>query len=143
MKPMRTQPFFRYAIERLPANSQLEQAVAEYLGMRLHKNPQLHPKVWEACIDELIAGMRIDPRTKQEKPKQRIVGTVKSQTTVGDLIYLFKTATMRGWNHVYFTSDQDTKWNNMSYYQDPYWHKLVSEPHTKKQLEEILNGTDD
>lgn len=143
MRPLRTQPFFKYATDRLPADSTLEQAIAEYLGMRLHKDPTMHPKVWEACIDELVAGMRINTKTKQEKPRQRVIGSKSSSCTVGDLIYLFQVATLRGWNHVYFTREQDASWNNISYYQDPYWQKLKKDPATRQRLEELLNGTYD
>lgn len=142
MKPLRTQPFFQYATERLPADSNLHQAIAEYLGMRLHKDPHLHVKVWEACIDELVAGMRIDVKTKQQKGRYRTIGAKVPTTTVNDLIYLFQVATSRGWNHVYFTQDQDASWCNMSYYQDPYWHKLTVDQATRKQLEDILDGTE-
>ena len=142
MKPLRTQPFFQYATERLPADSRLQQAIAEYLGMRLHKDPHLQVKVWEACIDELIAGMRIDVKTKEVKGRYRTVGARVLPTTVNDLIYLFQVATSREWNHVYFTKDQDASWCNMSYYQDPYWHKLIVDQNTRKQLEEILYGSE-
>ena len=142
MKPLRTQPFFGYAVKLLPTSSLLEQAIAEYLGMRLHKEPSLQMKVWEACIDELVSGMRIDKSTKIEKPRQRHINAQTSQTTVGDLIYMFQVATLRGWNHVYFTKAQDTQWNNISYYQDPYWHKLVSTPSSRKELYVILYGTE-
>lgn len=141
MKPMRTQPFFKYAIERLPADSHLEQAVAEYLGMRLNKDPTLHPKVWEACIDELIAGMRIDVKSRSTRPKQRVVGKQPANYLIPDLIYLFQVATLRGWNHVYFTQEQDTDWSNMSFYQDPYWYRLTRDKESRRILEEVLNGT--
>lgn len=141
MKPMRTQPYFNYAKDHLPTSSQLEQAVAEYLGMRLHKNPHLSPKEWEVCIDELVAGMKIDVKTGTVKSKYRVVGhKTDSSHLIGDLIYLFNVAASRGWNHVYFTPQQDAMWSNMSFYQDPYWSKWVKDPKTKKKLEEILDG---
>lgn len=143
MKPMRTQPFFKYATDRLPADSGLEQAIAEYLGMRLHKDPAMHPKVWEACIDELVAGMRINVKTGSVKPKQRTIGYQPVNHLIPDLIYLFQVATFRRWNHIYFTQEQDADWNNMSFYQDPYWHRLVKNPESRKILEDILNGTTD
>lgn len=143
MKPLRTQPYFKYAIDRLPTSSKLEQAIAEYLGMRLDRDPQMHPKVWEACIDELVSGMRIDVRTKEVRPRKRIIGstTTDGKHLVDDLIYLFNVATNRGWNHVYFTSQQDANWNNLSFYQDPHWSKITRDPETRKRLEMILNGT--
>lgn len=143
MKPMRTNPYYKYAIEKLPADSKLENAIAQYLGMRLHKEPSLHPKVWEACIDELVAGMGIDVKQKAQKPKQRVIGSKKNTHTIGDLIYMFEVATQRGWNHVYFSKQQDTEWSNISFYQDPYWSKLKKDPKTRKELEENLNGAGD
>lgn len=141
MKPMRTQPYFNYAKEQLPTDSKLEQAIAEYLGMRLHKNPQLDPKVWESCIDELRVGMRIDIKTQTVRPRQRVIGgkTNKSHL-INDLIYLFNVATNRGWNHVYFTPEQDAGWSNIAYYQDPYWSNYIKNPKTRKKLEVILDG---
>lgn len=143
MKPLRTQPFFKYATERLPADSHLEQAIAEYLGMRLHKDPTLHPKVWEACIDELVAGMRIDVKAGSAKPRQRVIGKQCTDHLIPDLIYLFQVATLRGWNHIYFTKEQDADWNNISFYQDPYWYRLTKNPSSRTILEEVLNGTTD
>lgn len=139
MKPLRTQPFFKYATDRLPADSGLNQAIAEYLGMRLHKNPALHPKAWEACIDELVAGMRIDTASKEIKPRQRMVGKKPIDSLIPDLIYLFQVATLRGWNHVYFTREQDADWSNISFYQDPYWRKTIKDPESKKILKEELD----
>lgn len=143
MKPLRTQPYFKYATDRLPTSSRLEQAIAEYLGMRLGKNPTMHPKIWEACIDELIAGMRIDVKTKNVKPHKRVIGktTTDGEHLINDLIYLFNVATSRGWSHVYFTNQQDHNWSNLSYYQDPYWSKMTHDPATRKRLEDMLDGS--
>ena len=145
MKPLRIQPYFNYAKEHLPVSSALEQAIAEYLGMRLHKDPSMHPKVWEACIDEIVAGMKIDVKTRQVKPRHRVIGatTTDGKHLINDLIYLFNVATSRGWNHVYFTAQQDANWNNVSFFQDPYWSKLTHDPKTRKRLEMILNGGGD
>lgn len=139
MKQMRTQPYFKYAIDRLPADSRVEEAVAEYLGMRLSKNPNLQPKIWEACIDELVAGMRLTVSLKN-KTKLRKIGEKKDELKIPDLLYRLQVATSRGYNHIYFTYEQDADWNNISYYQDPYWTKLKKEKH--KILEEILNGSE-
>lgn len=140
MKPMRTQPYFKYAVDRLPASSELAQAISEYLGMRLHKDGSLHPKIWEACIDELVAGMRIDKATLQAKPKTRVIGAQPTSALIPDLIYLFQTATLRRWNHVYFTQQQDADWNNISFYQDPYWSRITRDANLMKILQEELDG---
>lgn len=142
MKPLRTQPYFKYAIEHLPADSRIDKAVAEYLGMRLHKDPHLHPKVWEACIDEFVEGMGIDVNTKEPKPRKRVIGKKKDTHTIDDIVYLFNVATSREWNHVYFTRQQDADYSNISFYQDPYWSKIKKDPKIRKELEESLNGTD-
>ena len=42
--------YMSYAIEKLPKNSQLVQAVEEYLKMRLHKNSHLSQSEWNGCI---------------------------------------------------------------------------------------------
>lgn len=140
MKPMRTQPYFKYAMDNLPASSELAQAVAEYLGMRLHKDNSMHAKVWEACIDELVKGMRLDKMTSSVRSKTRVIGSTPIESVIPDLIYLFQTATLRRWNRVFFTRQQDADWNNVSFYQDPYWSRVVRDATLSRILQEELNG---
>lgn len=141
MKVSRAQPYYNYAISNLPASSELAEAVAEYLGMRLGKDPMLHPKIWERCIDELVTAMNLKPTATAKKAgSRRLIGLNKSPTVIQDIIYMFQVATVRSWNHVYFTSQQDAEWNNISYYQDPYWQKAKREH--QELLEEELYGTD-
>lgn len=137
MKPMRTQPYYSYAISKLPSDSRIENAVAEYLGMRLSKDIALSPKVWNACIDELVVALGLDVES-DTKRKARKLQIAKEVATVADIIYMLEVATARKWNHIYFTRDQDIMWDNISYYQDPYWRKCVKGH--KKEMMEVLNS---
>lgn len=132
--------YMSYAIEKLPKNSQLVQAVEEYLKMRLHKNSHLSQSEWNGCIDELLSMVEIPDSNARNTRVRKLTG--KEPVTVEELIYLFNTATARRYNHIYFTQQQDRMYANMSYYQDPYWHDLKQNDDTRKILEEELgNGT--
>ena len=139
MKPMRTQPYWAYATKALPSDSALLQVVSEYLGMRLHKNPNLHPKDWESCIDEVCRAFEIEPKTGQDKPRQRTIGKPKRPNLIPDLIYMFQVATSRKLIHVYMTPERDAAWNNMSFWQDPYWCRIVKNPETRNILKGELD----
>lgn len=132
----RQQPYFGYALKKLPKNEQLAHWIAEYLHMRLSKNKELSTSEWEMCIDELT---ELFDLPNSDSGKRRI-GVHKPKITTLELCYLFMVATRRKWNHVYFTHEQDMAWErqNFSYYQDPYWQKLKSDPETRKILEEQL-----
>lgn len=134
------QPYFGYALQKLPKDDQLAHCIAEYLYMRITKNPQLSIGEWKACIDELADVCEIMKTTKSTvKPKVRKINQ-KPAMSVHDLCYLFMTATKRKWNHIYFTKEQDSVYEqqNFSFYQDPYWQSLKNNPEMRKILEEQL-----
>ena len=117
--------YVSYAIEKLPKNPQLIQAVEEYLKMRLN---------------ELLSMVEVPDLNARNTRVRKLTG--KEPITIEELIYLFNTATARRYNHIYFTQQQDRIYANMAYYQDPYWHDLKQNDETRKILEEELgNGT--
>lgn len=148
------EPFWSIAMKLLPANSHLMEAVSEYLYMRIQKNPQLSVAEWEDCIQELLNefcvknpdGTEFNSQTNQkQKSKSRLarslVANSKPALYAQDLAYYFIVATRRKWNHVYFTKEQDWEYtDNISFYQDPYWQRMVNDPEIRKQLEAELNG---
>jgi len=133
VKPMRTQPFFKYATDKLPVDSDLHNAIALYLGMRLAKNKNMTLAEWAEAIDGLVTAMRLLPKSEKSRIKPQALPLVT------DIIYMFHVAAHRGWNHVYFTREQDYDWGNISYYQDIYWQQTVKEH--RQVLEEELYGT--
>lgn len=138
MSESRQQPYFNYALKHLPKDDRLAHCVAEYLYMRLSKNKQLSVSDWESCIDELVNAFDVQSQGKVPKTTVRRLETRKPKISVSDLCYLFMTATKRKWNHVYFTKEQDMMYDNISFYQDPYWQKLIHDPKTRQRLEEQL-----
>lgn len=139
MPSSQQEPYWSSALKKLPKNSKLMSAVAEYLGMRLSKNPSLSVAEWNACIDELVNAYDIQEVYLKES-KVRRIGR-KEMITIPDLCYLFSVATSRKWNHVFFTHEQDRLYNNISFYQDPYWHDTTMNEETRRILQEELDGT--
>lgn len=136
------EPYWSHAITKLPKDSVLMQRVSEYLYMRLFKNPKLSIGEWDECIDELVNVFDLQTNTKKGKKDTKVRKLVtKQKVTVDELCYFFQVATSRKWNHVYFTKEQDRMYDNMSFYQDPYWQKLINDVEKRKILEEELNGT--
>lgn len=132
------QPYYNYAINRLPKDDRLQHCVAEYLYMRLQKNKQLSLAEWESCIDELISLYDIRSRETVKRKSKLSVRSQLTKISVSDLCYLFMTATKRKLNHVYITKEQDRMYDNISFYQDPYWQKMIRDPETRQRLEEQL-----
>ena len=139
--------YLNYAKSKLPTgSSKLDNAVRAYLDFRLSKNPPITVKAWEVVIDEVVAGLHLEQpavasgRGKSQGTRKRVINANKDASQVDELIYLFQVATIRKWNHVYFTPSQDAMWNNMSYYQDPYWNKLINDNSSRKLLREVLDG---
>lgn len=132
------QPYYNYAIKRLPKDDRLQHCVAEYLYMRLQKNKQLSLAEWESCIDELISLYDIRSRETVKRKSKLSVHSQLTKISVSDLCYLFMTATKRKLNHVYITKEQDRMYDNISFYQDPYWQKMIRDPETRQRLEEQL-----
>lgn len=140
MPESRQQPYYGYAIKKLPKDEKLAHLIAEYLHVRISKNPQLSMGEWQACIDELETVFTLPNQClKDDKPKMRQIKK-KPEISVTELRYLFMVAIARKWNHVYFSREQDMAWErqNFSYYQDPYWQKLKNDPESRKILEEQL-----
>jgi hypothetical protein len=106
--------------------------------MRLQKNKQLSLAEWEACIDELISLYDIRSRETAKRKSKLLTHSQLTKISVSDLCYLFMTATKRKLNHVYITKEQDRMYDNISFYQDPYWHKKIHDPETRRRLEEQL-----
>ena len=145
------EPFWSIAMKLLPANSHLMQAVAEYLYMRIQKNPQLSVAEWEDCLNELIQAFVVPLKMSDMRTRVRQQRTQKNAPKVDnkprlsippqELAYYFIVATRRKWNHVYFTKEQDIEYtHNISFYQNPYWHDMVNNPEIRKVLEAQLNG---
>lgn len=148
------EPFWSTAMKLLPANSHLMEAVAEYLYMRIQKNPQLSVAEWEDCIQELLSEFCVknpdgtefnSNNTNKRKGRstiaRKLTGKSKPIIYAQGLAYYFIVATRRKWNHVYFTKEQDVEYtHNMSFYQNPYWHAMVNDPEIRKVLEAELNG---
>ena len=144
------EPFWSTAMKLLPANSHLMEAVAEYLYMRIQKNPQLSVAEWEDCIQELLSefcvSLILSPLIfpfiiLRSTIARKLTGKSKPIIYAQGLAYYFIVATRRKWNHVYFTKEQDVEYtHNMSFYQNPYWHAMVNDPEIRKVLEAELNG---
>lgn len=141
------EPFWSIAMKLLPADSHLMEAVSEYLYMRIQKNPQLSVADWEACLKELIQAFVVPVKASdirliaRQKKAQKTDNKPKLSIQTQDLTYYFIVATRRKWNHVYFTKEQDMEYsNNINFYQDIYWQRLINDPETRKMLEDELNG---
>lgn len=141
------EPFWSIAMKLLPADSHLMEAVSEYLYMRIQKNPQLSVADWEACLNELIRAFVVPVKASdirliaRQKKAQKTDNKPKLSIQTQDLTYYFIVATRRKWNHVYFTKEQDLEYsNNINFYQDIYWQRLINDPETRKMLEDELNG---
>lgn len=119
----------------LPWTTEMVKAVKDYLDMRFKKDANFSLAAWQECLEELVSGLQLKKYAVQGRISKHNPHELSAQIT-----YLFQVATNRRWNHVYFTPEQDASWNNISYYQDPYWHKAVNEPDTRAELEEILNA---
>ena len=146
MPESRANPYFMEAMRLLPKDDRLEHCVAEYLYMRLSKDKHLSVSDWKECIMDLVKVYGISPTSYIRCKKGRSVGRTKRtlvaeyppRISIPDLCYLFLTATHRKWNHVYFTKEQDIMYDNISFYQDPYWQKMIRDPETRQRLEEQL-----
>jgi len=131
------QPYYGYALKKLPKDERLQHQVAKYLYMRISKNKELSVSEWQLCIDELVELFDLSDTTKNKSKTKRIVAH-KPRVSVMDLCYYFMVATRRKWNHIYFTHEQDVAWEktNISYYQDPYWQQQKNDPELRKIMED-------
>lgn len=132
------QPYWSHVLNRFPKESNLLEAAAGYLEMRIKKHKELSINEWDACLDEVLKTYDIADPTKPTARIRKL--SAKHTITIPEITYLFLTATARKWNHIVFTSEQDKMYANISYYQDPYWNEIKNNPKTLAILrEELLN----
>lgn len=136
MKKNPPQPYWSHVLDRFPKDNKLLDAAADYLLMRVGKNPELSINEWDACLDEVLK--TYDVAESNRSSRLRRISS-KSTITVPELTYLFITATARKWNHIVFTAEQDRMYANISFYQDPYWHATKKNPDLMKILREELD----
>lgn len=126
MKNNLPQPYWSHILVRFPKDNCLLEAAADYLLMRIKKNPALSIAEWDSCLDEVLKVYEIADTNKPTSRVRKIAA--KNTITVPELTYLFLTATARKWNHLVFTSKQDMMYANISYYQDPFWNDTKNNP---------------
>lgn len=130
------QPYWSHVLNRFPKDTNLLEAAAGYLEMRIKKNKELSINEWDACLDEVLKMYDIADPNKSVSRIRKL--STKSTITIPEVTYLFLTATARKWNHIVFTSEQDKMYANISYYQDPYWNEIKNNPKTLAILREEL-----
>ena len=132
------QPYWSHVLNRFPKDTNLLEAAAGYLEMRIKKNKELSINEWDACLDEILKMYDIADPNKSVSRIRKL--STKSTITIPEVTYLFLTATARKWNHIVFTSEQDKMYANISYYQDPYWNEEKNNPKTLAILREELGA---
>lgn len=132
------QPYWSHVLNRFPKDTNLLEAAAGYLEMRIKKNKELSINEWDACLDEILKMYDIADPNKSVSRIRKL--STKSTITIPEVTYLFLTATARKWNHIVFTSEQDKMYANISYYQDPYWNEVKNNPKTLAILREELGA---